>query len=180
MPRKAVAIPHERIEKAILLVRGHKVMWDRDLAELYGVETRALVQAVKRNIRRFPADFMFQLSYRETTDWRSQIVISNPSAKMAVRRRPYAFSEQGIAMLSSVLNSDRAIDVNIAIMRAFVRLRELMASHHDLALKLQDLERKYDAKFQVVFDAIRQLMEPAPEPERGHFGFRMPRKDEEP
>jgi hypothetical protein len=153
-------IPAERIERAILLIRGEKVLLDRDLAELYGVETRVLVQAVKRNLRRFPADFMFQLSKEEFENWRSQFVISNPGSKMGLRRRPYALTEQGVAMLSSVLHSDRAIDVNIAIMRAFVRLREMLASHADLARRLDELERKYDQQFAVVFQAIRELMKP--------------------
>jgi len=124
-------IPVERIERSILLLRGHNVMLDRDLAALYGVETRQLLQAVKRNLDRFPGDFMFQLSAEEFEDWRSQIVISNPAAKMSVRRRPYAFTEQGVAMLSSVLRSDRAVAVNIEIMRAFVRLRRMLADHEE-------------------------------------------------
>ncbi len=165
-------VPSERIEKSILLIRSHKVMLDRDLAELYGVETRALVQAVKRNIRRFPDDFMIQLSQEEFDDWRSQIVISNPSAKMGLRRAPYAFTEQGVAMLSSVLNSQRAIDVNIEIMRAFVRLREMLASHKGLARRLNSLEKKYNAQFKVVFDAIRQLMAPPPTSPKRRIGFR--------
>jgi len=112
-------IPAERIERSILLIRGEKVLLDRDLADLYQVETRALIQAVKRTIGRFPADFMFQLSTKELEDWRSQFVMSHPSAKIGLRRRPYAFTDQGVAMLSSVLNSDRAVEVNIEIMRAF-------------------------------------------------------------
>jgi len=155
-----LVIPAERIERSILLLRGQKVMLDRDLAELYGVETRVLVQAVKRNLRRFPADFMFQLSKQELENWRSQFVMSNPNTKMGLRRRPYAFTEQGVAMLSSVLHSDRAVDVNIAIMRAFVRLREMLATHADLARRLDELERKYDQQFAVVFQAIRELMKP--------------------
>jgi hypothetical protein len=160
-------IPVERIEKAILLIRGQKVMLDRDLAELYGVPTKALNQAVSRNRKRFPRDFAFRLSQEEFENWRSQIVTSNPAAKMGLRRRPYAFTEQGVAMLSSVLRSSRAIEVNIAIMRAFVRLREILATHKDLARKLDELERKFgehDQKFQLVFEAIRQLMAPSPEP----------------
>jgi hypothetical protein len=160
----ASLIPAERIERSILLIRGQKVMLDRDLAELYGVETRILVQAVKRNLRRFPPDFMFQLSPQELEDWRSQFVMSNPAAKMGLRRRPYAFTEQGVAMLSSVLHSDRAVDVNIAIMRAFVRLRGMLASHADLARRLDESERKYDRQFAVVFHAIRELMKPPTKP----------------
>jgi hypothetical protein len=165
-------VPAEKIEGVILLIRGQKVMLDRDLASLYGVETRVLVQAVKRNLRRFPHDFMFQLSRDELEKWRSHFVISNPSAKMALRRRPYAFTEHGVAMLSSVLNSNRAVDVNIEIMRAFVRLRRMLSTHSDLAKKLKALEKKYDAQFKVVFDAIRALMSP-PQPEEGpRIGFR--------
>ncbi len=122
-------IPAERIERAILMIRGQKVLLDRDLAELYGVATKVLNQAVGRNRKRFPDDFMFQLSDEEFGNWRSQIVTSNSAAKMGLRRRPYAFAEQGVAMLSSVLNSDRAVEVNMAIMRAFVRLREIMSAH---------------------------------------------------
>lgn len=155
-----VTIPAERIERSILLIRGQKVMLDRNLAELYGVETRVLVQAVKRNLRRFPADFMFQLTRQELENWRSQFVMSNPAAKKGLRRRPFAFTEQGVAMLSSVLHSDRAVDVNIAIMRAFVRLREMLVSHADLARRLDELETKYDQQFAVVFKAIRELMKP--------------------
>ena len=151
-------IPAERIERSILLIRGEKVLLDRDLADLYQVETRVLIQAVKRNIGRFPTDFMFQLSTKELERWRSQFVMSNHAAKMGLRRRPYAFTEQGVAMLSSVLHSERAVDVNIEIMRAFVRLRQMLASHEELARKLDALEKKYDAQFRVVFDAIRQLM----------------------
>jgi len=171
---KADLVPVERIEKAILLIRGQKVMLDRDLADLYGVATKVLNQAVRRKQKRFPADFMFQLSNEEFANWRSQFVTSNSSIKMGVRRRPYAFTEQGVAMLSSVLNSDRAIEVNIAIMRAFVRLREIMSTHKDLARKLADLERKlaeHDDKFAVVFEAIRQLMAPPPTPAKRRIGF---------
>jgi hypothetical protein len=165
MAKIATVIPAERIERAILVVRGQKVMLDRDLAQLYGVPTKVLNQAVGRNQDRFPADFMFQLSKEEFEIWRSQFVTSNSAAKMGLRRRPYAFTEQGVAMLSSVLRSQRAIEVNIAIMRAFVKLREIMATHKDLARKLEDLERRlgqHDEKFQIVFEAIRQLMAPPP------------------
>ena len=159
------------IERRIFLIRGQKVMLDSDLAELYGVETRALVQGLKRNLDRFPEDFMFQLSKEELEHWRSQIVMSNPAAKMGLRRRPYAFTEQGVAMLSSVLRSDRAVKVNLAIMRAFVRLREMLATHKDLAHKLQEMERRYDAQFKVVFDAIREMMTP-PGAKKKRIGFR--------
>jgi hypothetical protein len=164
MPKRVSLIPARRIEQAILMLRGQKVMLDRDLAALYGVPTKVLNQAVRRNAARFPADFMFQLSKAEFENWRSQIVTSNPDAKMAIRRRPYAFTENGVAMLSSVLNSDRAIAVNIQIMRIFTRLRKLLADHQDLARRLDDLEGKYDKQFAVVFDAIRQLMTPPATP----------------
>ena len=162
-------IPVERIERAIFLIRRQKVMLDADLAELYGVETKVLVQAVKRNLTRFPEDFMFQLSQEEFAILRSQIVTSSDWGGR--RYPPYAFTEQGVAMLSSVLRSQRAIQVNIEIMRAFIRLRKILATHAELARKLDALERKYDAQFKQVFDAIRQLMAP-PEPKRGAIGFR--------
>ena len=162
-------IPVERIEKAISLIRGQKVMLDADLAELYGVETKVLVQAVKRNIGRFPEDFMFQLNQEEFAILRSQFVTSSNWGGR--RYRPYAFTEQGVAMLSSVLRSQRAIQVNIEIMRAFIRLRQMLASHADLARKLDALEKKYDAQFRQVFEAIRRLMIP-PEPKRRPLGFR--------
>lgn len=168
--KQALLIPPERIERSILLIRGQRVLLDSDLAVLYGVETKALNQAVRRNLARFPADFMFQLSKAELENWRSQIVTSNPRAKMGIRRPPYAFTEQGVAMLSSVLRSERAVAVNIEIMRTFVRLRELMSKHADLARRLDELEKKYDKQFAVVFDAIRQLMAPPPEPRR-EFGY---------
>jgi len=166
----------EQIERAILLMRGQKIMLDRDLAELYGVPTKRLNEQVRRNRRRFPPDFMFQLSEAEFKDWRSQIATSNPSARMGLRRRPYAFTEQGVAMLSSVLNSGRAIDVNIAIMRAFVRLRQILATNKGMATKLEDVERKlgeHDRHFQVVFKMIRELTTPsetAANPRRIGFG----------
>jgi hypothetical protein len=165
-------VPLEKIDRVILLIRGQKVMLDRDLAELYGVPTKVLNQAVKRHQNRFPIDFMFSLSKSEFENWRSQIVTSNSAIKMGLRRAPYAFTEHGILMLSSVLNSERAISVNIEIMRAFVRLRRLLATNVDLARKLATLENKYDAQFKVVFDAIRKLMIP-PEPKRQPIGFRV-------
>ena len=169
MVNKKSLIPVDRIEKAILLIHGQKVMLDADLAELYGVETRVLVQAVKRNLERFPEDFMFQLSQEEFAILRSQIVTSSDWGGR--RYPPYAFTEQGVAMLSSVLRSRRAIQVNIEIMRAFIRLRQMLASHVELARKLDALEKKYDAQFKQVFEAIRQLMAP-PEPKRRPIGFR--------
>jgi hypothetical protein len=163
-------IPIARIEELILLIRGHKVMLDADLAELYGVETRILVRNVKRNIERFPKDFMFQLSEEEAERLRSQFGISK-KGRGGRRYLPYVFTEQGVAMLSSVLRSPRAILVNIEIMRAFVRLRRILASHKELARRLNELEKKYDKQFQVVFEAIRKLMAPEPEPKR-QIGFR--------
>lgn len=166
---KAALVPLERIERAILLVRGHKVMLDADLAALYGVETKVLVQAVKRNLARFPEDFMFRLTKEEFDALRSQSVTS--SSWGGRRYPPYAFTEQGVAMLSSVLRSDRAVQVNIQIMRAFVRLRRLLATHEALARQLDALERKYDRQFKVVFDAIRELMAPATRGPRRQIGF---------
>jgi hypothetical protein len=168
-------IPVDRIEKAILLMRRQKVMLDADLAELYGVETRVLVQAVKRNLGRFPEDFMFQLSKEEADFLRSQIVTLEKGRGQHSKYLPYAFTEQGVAMLSSVLHSQRAIRVNIEIMRAFIRLRQMLATHIELARKLDALEKRYDSQFKQVFDAIRQLMAP-PEPKRRPIGFRTSKK----
>lgn len=159
----------ERIERRIFLLRGERVMLSIDLAELYEVEPRVLVQAVKRNRERFPLDFMFQLTKQEFDHLKSQIVTSSWGGLR--RATPYAFTEEGVAMLSSVLRSQRAVHVNIEIMRAFVRVRRMMAANTDLARKLNTLEMKYDAQFKVVFDAIRQLMEPPPL-KRRRIGFR--------
>ena len=163
-------IPLERIEKCIYILRKKKVMLDNDLAQLYGVTTKVLNQAVKRKIQRFPQDFMFQLTPEENDSLRSQIVTLEGGRGTHRKYLPYAFTEQGVAMLSSVLNSDRAVLVNVAIMRAFVSLRGMMDSHKDLARKLEELEEKYDAQFRVVFNAIRQLMTP-PESRRRRVGF---------
>ena len=160
----------EKIEKAIYLLRGEKVMLDRDLAALYGVETHVLKQAVKRNKDRFPEDFMFVLNPTEFRDWRSQFVISRADRR-GLRYSPMAFTEQGVAMLSSVLRSKRAVSVNIEIMRAFVKLRQLLASNAKLARRLDELEGKYDKQFRIVFDAIRELMAP-PVREQNAIGFR--------
>ena len=157
-------------ESRILLIRGEKVMLSGDLAELYEVEPRALVQAVKRNQERFPADFMFQLSRAEHENLKSQFVISSWGG---ARATPYAFTEQGVAMLSSVLRSPLAVQVNIAILRAFVKLRAILASHRDLARRLEEMESRYDAQFRAVFDAIRELMRP-PEKPRRRIGFSTP------
>lgn len=163
-------IPIERIEHAIFFIRGEKVMLDRDLASLYGVSTSVLKQAVRRNIARFPNDFMFVLSDPEFKIWRSQFVISKSDRK-GLRYAPMAFTEHGILMLSTVLNSERAVRVNIEIMRAFVRLRQIIASDADLSRRLDELEKKYDRQFKVVFQAIRQLIEPHPT-DRKQIGFR--------
>lgn len=188
---EASLIPVRRIEQKIFLLRGEKVMLDRDLAELYGVETKVLNQAVKRNLERFPADFMFQISKEEAAlISRSQFVTldgetsGKPSKKSRIPRsqivtlesgqnikyRPYAFTEQGVAMLSGVLNSPRAIQTNLAIMRTFVQLRQLLATHADLSRKLAAMEGKYDQQFRVVFDAIRALMSEKKSPKR-EIGF---------
>src|SRR5450759_121198 len=172
------AIPAERIERSILVLRRHKVLLDADLAALYGVETRVLVQAVKRNLGRFPDDFMFQLDADEREALRSQSVISNTPGRGGRRYAPYAFTEQGVAMLSSVLNSPRAIAVNIEIMRAFVRLREMIASNKELARRLDELEARIERKLCThdqaiagILDAIRALMH-SPEPiKRRRIGF---------
>ncbi|MCI0464642.1 MAG: ORF6N domain-containing protein [Gemmataceae bacterium] len=169
-------IPSERIERCILALRGQKVMLDRDLAQLYGVKPIALRQQVKRNRKRFPDDFMFQLTAKEAEALVSQNVI--PSRRSFGGSLPYAFTEQGVAMLSSVLRSDRAVEVNIEIMCAFVRLRQLIAGHAELARKLDALEGKYaehDKQLVLVLEAIRQLMAPLPAPGKsGRIGFVTP------
>jgi hypothetical protein len=159
----------EVIENKILLIRGQKVMLDFHLAQLYEVETKALKRAVKRNNGRFPDDFVFQLTKEEWENLRYQFGASNWGG---TRYLPLAFTEQGIAMLSSVLHSERAVRVNVEIMRTFVRLREIIASHKDLARKLEELEKKYDAQFKIVFDALRQFMIPPEIPKRP-IGFRL-------
>jgi hypothetical protein len=177
MKSKHAVVPVERIQQTIFLIRGQKVILDRDLAQLYGIPTKALKQAVRRKIRRFPEDFMFELTKKEFENWRSQIVTSKGD-KMGLRYKPMAFTEQGVAMLSSGLNSGRAIEVNIAIMRAFVRLREVVSTHKKLALKLRELERKiegHDESIQAIFEAIHQLMKP-PEKPRKKIGFEVKEK----
>jgi hypothetical protein len=160
-------LPHEAIEKKIFLIRGDKVMIDRDLAALYGVPTKVLIQAVKRNIERFPADFMFLLTKPEFTNLRSQFVTSSWGGR---RYLPYVFTEMGVAMLSSVLNSDRAIQVNIQIMRTFTRTREMIIGYGVLRSKINKLESKYDRQFKIIFEAIRQLMVPQ-EKKKDKIGF---------
>ena len=164
----------ERITQSIFLIRDQKVMLDEDLARLYGVETRTLIQAVKRHQDRFPRDFMFRLTKSEEQRLRSQIVISNDQTGGRGGRRyaPYVFTEQGVAMLSSVLNSPRAIRVNIEIMRAFVQLRQLMRTDEDLACRFDDLEQRFDRQFRIVFDAIRQPLAPPHTPRR-RIGFQQ-------
>jgi len=164
-------VPVERIESKIFLIRGKKVMLDRDLAELYGVETKYLKRQVRRNLDRFPPDFMFKLSQQEFKNWRCQFVTSNSADKMGLRYSPYAFTEPGVAMLSSVLNSKRAIQVNIQIIRTFIKLRQLLLTHVELKRKIEAIERKYDQQFRVVFEAIRKLLEPPPENKRRIIGF---------
>jgi ORF6N domain len=169
--RSAALMPVEQITQSILVLRGQRVLLDAKLAALYGVEIRVLVQAVKRNLARFPEDFMFQLSAAEWSALRSQLVTLKASRGQHRKYLPYAFTEQGVAMLSSVLRSPRAVQVNIAIVRAFVKLREILSSHRDLARRLDEMESKYDEQFEVVFDAIRELMRP-PEKPRARIGFR--------
>ena len=163
-------IPSERIVNKIYIIRNRKVMLDRDLAELYGVKTMVLNQAVKRNIKRFPADFMFQLDKQEMENWKSQIVISK-SEKMGLRKLPLVFTEQGVAMLSSVLNSDRAISVNIQIIRTFTKIRELLATNEALQRKVMEMERKYDGKIKEIFDAIGLLFTDKIKPKK-EIGFK--------
>jgi hypothetical protein len=169
MVRSRLAVVPAHVERKILLLRSERVMLDEDLAVLYGVETRSLVRAVKRNIARFPEDFMFQLTSEETANLRSQTGISS-SSHGGRRYAPYAFTEHGVTMLAAVLQSPRAVQVSIEVVRAFVRLRAMLAGNVELARKLATLERKYDAQFKVVFDAIRELMAPASKSRR-RIGF---------
>ena len=167
--QKAVSV--ESIAVRILEIRGKKVMLDEDLASLYGVQTKVLLQAVSRNKNRFPEDFMFQLKKREFANLRSQFVTSSWGGR---RYLPYAFTEQGVAMLSSVLNSDRAIQVNILIMRAFVKLKEILLTHKDLTRKVEILESQYtdhDYKIKIIFETIKKLLEPPSVPEKPKIGF---------
>lgn len=173
-----MTVPVEVVKGKIYLIRGQKVLLDSDLAELYGVETKVLNQAVKRNMSRFPQDFMFQLSEEEHAGWsslRSQFVTLKPGRGTHRKYLPYVFTEQGVAMLSSVLNSERAVQVNIAIMRAFVQMRELAASNREMATRFAELERrvgKHDEAIGTLFDAIRQMMQPE-EKGRKEIGFRV-------
>lgn len=167
------------VENAIRLVRGHRVMLDEDLAGLYGVSVKRLNEQVRRNLERFPADFMFQIEARELGSLRSQIATLKKSRGEHRKYSPLAFTEQGVAMLSSVLRSPRAVQVNIEIMRAFVKLRRLLETNADLARKLDALELKYDGQFRIVFEAIRELMTPQPKP-RKQIGFRTPTRPQVP
>jgi ORF6N domain len=174
-PSAAIEIvPVEVIERKIYLSRGCKVMLDRDLAGLYQVPTKVLNQAVHRNPGRFPEDFMLQLNAEELENWKSQIVTSNSGAKMGLRKAPFAFTEHGVAMLSSVLRSKRAVELNILIIRAFVRLREYLINHKDLARQLEDVERtqqEHGAHIQQIYGYIERLLEPGPEPPKRRIGF---------
>lgn len=168
---QAELVPMERVERMVLVLRGHRVMLDEDLAGLYGVPVKRLNEQVRRNLERFPEDFMFQLTAEEAGALRSQIATLNAGGRGQHRKYlPYAFTEQGVAMLSSVLRSPRAVQVNIEIMRAFVRLRQMLQQNAGLARKLAALEKKYDAQFKVVFDAIRDLMTPPVKP-KARIGF---------
>jgi hypothetical protein len=181
MRRRAIvakAIPAEIIERKILLVRGREIMLDSDLAKMYQVSTKVLNQAVRRNVDRFPEDFMFQLTAEEDESLRSQFVTSKVG-RGGRRRPPYAFTEHGVAMLSSVLRSKRAVQLNILIIRAFVRLREYLATHKDLARKLGDVEltqKKHGAQIQYIYNYIQEVFEPAPEPPKRRIGFAAPTK----
>ncbi len=172
MAGKGTMVPLERVERRILLIRGHRVMLDADLAELYGVPTKRLNEQVKRNTERFPEDFMFRLTRGETEALKSQIATSK-GGRGGQRYRPYAFTEHGAIMAANVLNSPRAVAMSVLVVRAFVRLRAILASHKELARRLDELERRYDSQFKAVFDAIRELMEPleAEEPSKERIGF---------
>lgn len=165
-------VPQEHISSKIYLIRDQKVMLDYDLAALYSVETRALVQAVKRNLERFPPHFMFQLNDEEFANWRSQIVMSNPGSNMGLRRAPYAFTEQGVAMLSAVLRSKTAIGVSIAIMDTFVRMREVLATHKEVARKIEE----HDHHIAALYDYVRQIMAQEETP-KNPIGYVKPEKD---
>ncbi|MFY8037468.1 MAG: ORF6N domain-containing protein [Cyclobacteriaceae bacterium] len=181
---RLVTISDEFVINRIYRIRGKKEMLDRDLAEMYGVQTRRLNEQVKRNLRRFPSDFMFQLTEKELDDWKSQNATSNKE-KMGLRKLPYAFTEQGVAMLSSVLNSDTAIDVNIQIIRIFTRIREVLLTHQGLLLKMEKLEkrllqqedksRKHETDIQNVFKVLKQLISKEQEP-RSAIGFKQKSK----
>ncbi len=170
---KTLMIPDELVMSKIYMIRGQKVMLDRDLAALYQVKTGVLNQAVKRNAKRFPSDFMFQLTQQEFEDWKSQIVISN-SEKMGLRKRPLAFTEQGVSMLSGVLNSGIAIQVHIQIIRVFAKMREILFTHKDILLQLEKIEKKltgHDEDIAIIFQYLKKLLNP-PQPPRPSIGFK--------
>lgn len=172
-------VPEEVLVNKIFLVRGKKVMVDRDLAELYGVETKRLKEAVRRNKERFPADFMFEMKAAEFKNWRTQFATSNPEARKGMRYRPFCFTEQGVTMLSCILNSPRAIDVNIRVIRVFTRLREALMSNKDILLKLEKLEKqvmKNSDDVTRIFTVLRQLLQ-EPQSPRTRIGYRTSRND---
>ena len=178
MPPKQTPSPAQRllvgtsaVTRRIFVIRGHNVMLSPHLAELYKVEPRTLNQAVNRNLERFPADFMFKLTAKEVLALRSQIVILDKGRGRYSKYAPFAFTQEGVAMLSSVLRSSRAVQVNIAVMRAFVQLRQLVETHKDLAGRIAAMEKRYDGQFRAVFDAIRKLLEPPPLPLKRRIGF---------
>lgn len=182
---KALILTDEAVISKIYLMRGKKVMLDRDLAEMYGVETSQLKRQVRRNIDRFPEDFMFEMNNAELQNWRSQFGISNED-KMGLRYAPFCFTEQGVAMLSSVLNSKTAIEVNIRIIRVFTRMREILLTHNDIMLKLEQLEKrimnqdgklkKHEREMQIIFKALTELLHPKQEPMR-KIGFKRKGED---
>lgn len=179
--QEAAVVPPELIEQRIYLIRGHKVMLDRDLASIYGVGTFRLNEAVKRNRRRFPEDFMFQLTTDENRSLISQNAMSKPQGRGGRRTLPFAFTEQGVAMLSSVLNSERAIEMNILIIRAFVKLREILATHKDLAHAIEDIRRRQEEQGEqitAIIETINRLLLPEPVPPKRRIGFHT--EDEEP
>ncbi len=172
--KNKLLLAEEAIMNMIYIVRGHRVMLDRDLAVLYGVETKVLKQAVRRNLIRFPKDFMFEMTKKEFENWRSQIVTSNSGDIMGLRYSPYCFTEQGLTMLSCILTSERAVAVNIQIIRAFHKMREMITTHKDILLKLEQLEKRvtdHDEDLKLIFSAIKQLLHPPPR-QRTRIGFR--------
>ncbi len=179
--KEMIILADEVITTKIYLLRGRKIMLDRDLAELYGVETKVLKQAVRRNTERFPEDFMFEMNKEEFENWRSQIVTSNEGDKKGLRYAPFCFTEQGVTMLSCILNSKRAITINIQIIRIFAKLREMIITHKDILLKLQRLEKNvasHDENIQMIFGALRKLLNP-PQVTRRRIGFRRNDEDDQ-
>ena len=176
MPDETIIIPDEVVLNKIHLIRGQKVMLDRDLAELYGVETKHLKRQVKRNINRFPTDFMFELTKNEFDDWRHQNGTSNPSVNIGLRYAPFVFTEQGVAMLSNVLNSPQAIEVNIQIIRIFTRMRKMIVTHKDILLKLEKMEKqtlKNTDDIQLIFKYLKKLFTPAPTKPKNQIGYKQ-------